>query len=330
MARLTSSQLKRPLRDGPDIVGQFFVAGDAAQRLQVLVGLLLDHVDHVVDGDDADQPVGGVDHGGRDQIVFAEQPRHLFLVVQHRDAAAVFVDQVGQRHRPARAQQRVERHRALPVLGMIDRVDFVEPVRQVRRVAHVVDRLPHGPVRRHRDELGLHPPAGGIFRIQQAALERVALLRRQLLQDLFLVLLVEPFEQFDGVVGFQFANALGDGLRFELLEDFLADGIVDFVERGEVEIGAGQFHQLDAVVGLERRDQIAEIGLVQFRHHRAQQRRIGLVNGAGDFLDEFVANFAIFVAHREALEHRGIGRLGHIDILGHAAPHRFDRISELV
>ena len=82
-----------------------------------------------------------------------------------RDAAAVLVDQVGQRHRPARAQQRVERHRALPVLGAVDDVDLVEPVGQIGRLAQVVDRLPDGPVRRHRDELGLHPPAGGIFRI---------------------------------------------------------------------------------------------------------------------------------------------------------------------
>ena len=158
------------------------------------------------------------------------------------------------------------------MLRVIDRVDFVEPVRQVRRVAHVVDRLPDGPVRRHRDEFGLHPPAGGIFRIKQAALERVALRRRQLFEDFFLVLFVEAFEQFDGVVGFQFANAFGDRLRLEFLEDFLADGIVDFVERREVEIGAGQFHQVDAVVGFERLDQVAEIGLMQFRHDLAQQR----------------------------------------------------------
>ena len=81
---------------------------------------------------------------------------------------------------------------------------------------------------------------------------------------------VEAFEQFDGVVGFQFANALRDRLRFEFLEDFLADGIVDLVQRREVEIGAGQFDQRDAVVGFEGPDQIAEIGLVQFRHHLAQ------------------------------------------------------------
>ena len=69
---------------------------------------------------------------------------------------------------------------------------------------------------------------------------------------------------------------------------------------------------------------------MQFRHDRAQQRGIGFVNGTGDFLDEFVANFAIFVAHRETVEHRGIGRLGNIHVFGHAAPRRFDRIAELV
>ena len=257
----------------------------------------------------------GIDHGGCDQIVFAEQPRHLFLVVQHRDAAAVFVDQVGQRHRPARAQQRIQRHRALPVLRAVDRVDFVEPVRQVRRVAHVVDRLPHGPVRRHRDELGLHPPAGGVFRIFQAALERVALRWRQLFEDFFLVLLVEALEQFDGVVGFQFANAFRDRLRFEFLEDFLADGVVDFVQRREVEIRAGQFHQADAVVGFERRDQVAEIGLMQFGDDRAQKRRVGGMDRARDFLDEFVANFAIFVrasGDGRAPTHRRVGQRPHL------------------
>jgi hypothetical protein len=47
-------------------------------------------------------------------------------------------------------------------------------------------------------------------------------------------------------------------------------------------------------------------------------------------LNKFVANFAIFVAHRETVQQRRIGRLGHVQILGHAAPRRFDRIAELV
>ena len=103
--------------------------------------------------------------------------------------------------------------------------------------------------------------------------------------------------------------------RFEFLEDFLADGVVDFVQCREIEIRAGQLHQADAVVGLERRDQVAEIGLMEFRDNRAQQRRIGGMDRARDLLDEFVANFAIFVRASEDGRARRIGGLGHVAYL---------------
>ena len=215
------------------------------------------------------------------------------------------------------------------MLCAVDRIDFVEPVGQIGRVAHVVDRLPHGPVRRHRDEFGLHPPAGGIFRIIQAALERVALRRRQFFEDFFLVLLVEAFEQFDGVVGFQFANALRDRLRFEFLEDFLADGVVDLVERREIEIGAGQLDQADAVVGFERLDQVAEVGFMEFGDDGAQKCGIGRLNRARDFRDKLVTNPAIFVAHRVTVEQRRIGGLGNVGIFGHTAPRRLTGLMNL-
>ena len=234
--------------DGPDIVRQLFVAGDAAERFQIFVGFLLDDIDDVVDCNDADQPVLGIDHGGCDQIVLAEHPRDFFLVVQHGDAAAVLIDQFGERHGPARAQQHVQRHCALPVVGGIDGIDFIKPLGQVGRIAHVVDRLPHRPLRRHRDELGLHPPSGGVFRIKQPALERDALRWRQLFEDLFLILFIERFEQFDGIVGFEFANTFGDRFRLELLEDFLANGVVDLVQRREVEIRAGHFDKAYTVL----------------------------------------------------------------------------------
>ena len=60
----------------------------------------------------------------------------------------------------------------------------------------VVDGLPDGPIRRHCDELGLHPPSGGILGIKQPTLDRDTLGRRQLFQDFHLVGFVEVFEQF--------------------------------------------------------------------------------------------------------------------------------------
>ena len=69
---------------------------------------------------------------------------------------------------------------------------------------------------------------------------------------------------------------------------------------------------------------------MQFGHDRAQERRIGGLDGARDLFDEFVANFAILVAHRKAVEHGGFGRMGNVHIFGHAAPRRLTEWFQLV
>ena len=42
---------------------------------------------------------------------------------------------------------------------------------------------------------------------------------------------------------------------------------------------------------------------MQFGHDFAQPRRVGGLDGAGNLLDEFVTDLALFVPHREAIEH---------------------------
>ena len=73
---------------------------------------------------------------------------------------------------------------------------------------------------------------------------------------------------------------------------------------------------------------------MQFRHHLAQHRPVGGVDGARDLLDERMTQMPLVVPHRETVEHGAICRLrpglGNVDILGHAAPRRFDRSTELV
>src|SRR5262249_43952095 len=140
------------------------------------------------------------------------------------------------------AQQPVERHRAEKVLGVIDDINLEETVRQFDRFAQMVDGLTDGPGRRHRDQFGLHPRTGGIQRIFEAALDLRALRRGYLLQDLRLLFLWQILEQFGRVVGVELAHALRDGLRRQFLEDVLADRVVDFRQRREVELRA---HQLD-------------------------------------------------------------------------------------
>ena len=124
-----------------------------------------------------------------------------------------------------------------------------------------------------RDELVLHAPAGGVFRIVEAALERDALDRRQLLEDLGLIFLRQVFQDGDGVVGIELAHALGDGFRRQLFEDLLADGVVDLGQRGEVEIRAHQRDQARAQFRIERLDDGAGVGLVQLADQLAQRGR---------------------------------------------------------
>ena len=52
----------------------------SASGVEVAGGLLLNHVDDVIDGDDAHQPVFAIDHGQRQKVVALDEPRHLLLI----------------------------------------------------------------------------------------------------------------------------------------------------------------------------------------------------------------------------------------------------------
>jgi hypothetical protein len=58
------------------------------------------------------------------------------------------------------------------------------------------------------------------------------------------------------------------------------------------------------------------------------------MDGAGDLFDKLVTQLPLFIPHQEMVEHGALRRLrlglGNVDILGHAAPRRFDRMRELV
>jgi hypothetical protein len=71
-------------------VRQALVA-DAAEELSVLVGFLLDHLDDVVDGDDADEALVLIDDGRGHQAVALELARDRFLVLRRQDEVAVGV-----------------------------------------------------------------------------------------------------------------------------------------------------------------------------------------------------------------------------------------------
>src|SRR5262249_60470948 len=99
------------------------------------------------------------------------------------------VEELSNRYWTLGAQQAIERDGPFELVLGIDDIKLPKPVRQVRRLAHVVDRLSDRPRRRHRDEFRLHAAPGRVFRIEQAACQRDPFARRELFQDLPLLVL---------------------------------------------------------------------------------------------------------------------------------------------
>ena len=69
---------------------------------------------------------------------------------------------------------------------------------------------------------------------------------------------------------------------------------------------------------------------MQFGDDFAQERGVGGMDGARDLFDKFLTDLALIIPHRVTVEHRCIGRLRNVHIVGHVAPRRFDRKRELV
>ena len=282
--------------DIADRVGGLLVA-DAGEPADVLVRLLLDDVDDVVDGDDADEAPGFVDDRGGDEIVALEQAGNLLLVVGRVDRVGVGIGDVGDRRRPLGPQEPVERDRADEAVAGIDDEEAVERLRQVARLAQVVDRLPDRPERRHGDELRLHQAPCRILRVFEAAGERHPLDRRKLGEHLGPLLRLEVFEDGDGVVGLEIADAFGDRLRRQLFEDLRAERLVELGQRGEVEVLAEKGDEPRPLLRLERLEEVAEIGLVELGDEAAHGRRVAGLDRRHDRSEEAGRKVATLVTN---------------------------------
>ncbi len=190
----------------------------------------------------------------------------------------------------------IERDRAEQMIGGIDHEDLVEAVGQIVGLAHVVDRLPDRPERRHGDEIGLHDAAGGVLGIFEAALERDALEMRQLGEDVRLLFLVEILEQINRLVGIELLEGLGHLLGGHLLEHLVAHRLVELGQRRGVEVLAECGDERPALLGPEQFDQIGEVGLMQRQRQLAHLRRVALVEGCDDGVQKLGADSALFVA----------------------------------
>lgn len=210
------------------------------KRKKVFLGLFLDDVDDVIDGENTDQPAVVVDDGRGEQVILLEELGCFFLVHLGRDGVAGVVHDRIDLDRTLGAQHAVEINGSQQLEGGIDDEDLREALGQVLIFAHVVDRLADRPERRHRHELGLHAASGRALGIVERAAKANPFREGKLRQDLVLVFLVEVFENVDGVVRIHLADGRGDLFVRQMLDDVETDGFVDLRQRRKVKLLAKQ------------------------------------------------------------------------------------------
>ncbi len=182
------------------------------------------------------------------------------------------------------------------MVGGIDHEHLVEAVGKVVGLAHIVDRLPHRPERRHGDEIGLHEAAGGVLGIFEAPLERRTLEGRKLGKDVRLVLLVEVLDQIDGFVGVELLQGLGHLLCRHGLDHLVAHRFVKLGQGAGLEVVAKRDDEEPALLGAEQLDQVGEVGFVQLEGKLARLVGVVLLECGGDGMQEIGANAPFLVA----------------------------------
>ena len=284
-----------PRTRGVDDVAVKVALGDAAHAHQVFFVFLVNDVDHVVDGDRADQTALLVHHGSRDQISVREQECDFFLVHGRRNQFHLGRHDVGDRHGALGPQQPAERNRAERAVVAVDHEDVVESLGQrfvfvVGVLTHEVYGLADGPLARHADQLALHHAAGRILRISEAGLEDGAILFGDRVQDLLLFAFVQFLEHHHRVVAVELTDGGGQVFDADLFDDVVADGFVQFVQEFGVEIVLGEIDQPLAPIGAQALDEVGEIGVMELIDGGGDTGSVVRVEGFLDLGDERVVN----------------------------------------
>ena len=130
----------------------------------------------------------------------------------------------------------------------IDDKDIVEIVGQVVAGAQVIDGLADVPKHRHSDNVAAHQTPGAVLREGEPLLNSAARCERHRGQDLFLEVLVEIFENIDGIVGLKLLDHVGDVVGTQEFDDVFQDRLVQMGQNLWVEL-PGEAHRAPGGAG---------------------------------------------------------------------------------
>ena len=186
------------------------------------------------------------------------------------------------------------------VLYIVDE-HLVEAVRQILRVAHVVDGLPHRPEGRHGDEIGLHDAAGGVLGIFEASLDGRPLEGGKLGEDVGLVLLVQILDDVNCLVRVELLQRLGDRLVRHLLEHLVAHPFVELGERRGIEVAAERGYERFTLVRPQQLNEVGKVGFVEIDRKFAHGLGIVRIKCRFHRVQELGAKNPLLVAQRDVV-----------------------------
>ena len=190
----------------------------AGELEDILARLFLNDVDDVIDRDHPDQTAGRVHDGGRNQAIFLEPQRDLFLIHLDRDQRLFPLHDVGHADGARCAQHPAEMAGADRAVLRINDEDFPEISRQILIFAQIIDDLPDCPMLGHSNQLALHQAAGGFFRVRERLFNGRAIVGCQCTENGALVVLLHVLDNGDGVIGIEFSGDVGHLLGRQIVD----------------------------------------------------------------------------------------------------------------
>ena len=188
------------------------IAADASEPVDVLGRFVFDDVDHVVDGNGADQPVLIIDDRDREQVVVGDILGHLFLIRVDPGADQVGGHDALQRRLSGHQQQTAQGDDPDQMPSLIDDVE-IEHHLYFARTLQGLNRFTSGQVLRQREHRRVHDPTGGLLRVVQQVLDLAGLARPHLFEHDVRQVLWELVDQRRGVIRRQLLQPRRNAVR---------------------------------------------------------------------------------------------------------------------
>ena len=229
-----------------------------AERL--VFGLVADDVDHVVDGDAAQQHVVVVDDRRADPVVVREHPRHFVGGFLNADRRLFVVDQLVDRRAGVAGEQRLQRDAAEILMPAADHVQMIGMLRQFAAQAQVAQHHIHGGVSAHRDHVRIHQAAGGVLVVGQHLLQALAVLAIHRLQDFVDHRVRQILDQIRQIVDVEILDRGDQFVLVHVRDQAFAHVLADVDQHLTVVLGIDQPPDHAAFAGRQGFQQIADLG----------------------------------------------------------------------